>query len=74
MENTVNALGLLLDEEVDMLINEAEYENISSESRSAAAGGAAAEPELEPVEQLVRRHQNKVNTYIKIRRRYRYGY
>lgn len=42
MENTVNALGLLLDEEVDMLINEAEYENISSESRSAAAGGAAA--------------------------------
>lgn len=42
MEKTVNELGLLLDEEVDLLISEAGYENIPSESKGAAAGGAAA--------------------------------
>ena len=42
VEKTVKERGLLLDEEVDLLISEAGYENIPSESKGAAAGGAAA--------------------------------
>ena len=42
MGNKVHELGLLLDEEVDMLMQEADCKSVSGESKSAAAGGAAA--------------------------------
>ena len=43
MGNKVHELGLLLDEEVEMLMQEADCKSVSGESKSAAAGGAAAE-------------------------------
>lgn len=42
MGNKVHELGLLLDEEVEMLMQEADCKSVSGESKSAAAGGAAA--------------------------------
>ena len=41
MGNKVHELGLLLDEEVEMLM-QADCKSVSGESKSAAAGGAAA--------------------------------
>ena len=40
MGNKVHELGLLLDEEVEMLMQEADCKSVSGESKSAAAGGA----------------------------------
>ena len=41
MGNKVHELGLLLDEEVEMLMQEADCKSVSGESKSAAAGAGA---------------------------------
>ena len=58
MGNKVHELGLLLDEEVEMLMQEADCKSVSGESKSAAAGGAAAVRVQEPEEQQELRHQS----------------
>ena len=42
MGNKVHELGLLLDEEVEMLMQEADCKSVSGERKSAAGGGAGA--------------------------------